>query len=129
MFGKSVLATAALGLAFASAGVGRAADLTPQPIQKVDVTKIADAYRASKLVGANVVNDAGDTIGKVDDLLVSRTDHVLYAVLSVGGFLGVGAKDVAVPYQSLQVSDTKLVLPGGSKDALKSLPEYKYVTR
>jgi hypothetical protein len=106
-----------------------AADLTPQPVSRVDVTALADGYRVSKIIGAPVVNDNHDTIGKIDDLLVARQDRVLYAVLSVGGFLGVGSKLVAVPYQSLQISDKDLVLPGGSKDALKALPEFKYATR
>jgi hypothetical protein len=34
-----------------------------------------------------------------------------------------------VPYEALQVSDTKMVLPNGNKDALKGLPEFKYATR
>ena len=106
-----------------------AADLTPQTVSQVNVTALADGYRTSKLVGAPVVNDAGETIGEIDDLLVARNDKVLYSVLSVGGFLGVGSKLVAVPYQSLQISDTKMVLPGGTKDQLKALPEFKYSTR
>ena len=105
-----------------------AADLTPQPVSQVNVTQLADGFRSSKLVGAPVVNDANQSIGKIDDLLVGRSDKVLYAVLSVGGFLGVGSKLVAVPYASLQISAKNVVLPGGNKDQLKSLPEFKYAT-
>ena len=47
-------------------------------------------------------------------------------MLSVGGFLGLGAKYVVVPFTSLKIVDKKMVLPGGSKDALKALPEFKY---
>jgi hypothetical protein len=105
-----------------------AADLTPQPVSQVNVTTLADGFRSSKLVGAPVVNDANQSIGKIDDLLVGRGDKVLYAVLSVGGFLGVGSKLVAVPYASLQIGAKDVVLPGGNKDQLKSLPEFKYAT-
>ena len=105
-----------------------AADLTPQPVSQVNVTQLADGFRSSKLVGAPVVNEANQSIGKIDDLLVGRSDKVLYAVLSVGGFLGVGSKLVAVPYASLQISAKNVVLPGGNKDQLKSLPEFKYAT-
>jgi hypothetical protein len=49
-----------------------------------------------------------------------------FAVLSVGGFLGMGTKYVVVPYTSLQVRDKKMVLPGATKDSLKALPEFKY---
>lgn len=105
-----------------------AADLTPQPVSSVNVTQLADGFRSSKLVGAPVVNDANQSIGKIDDLLVGRSDKVLYAVLSVGGFLGVGSKLVAVPYASLQIGAKDVVLPGGNKDQLKALPEFKYAT-
>jgi hypothetical protein len=48
--------------------------------------------------------------------------------LQVGGFLGIGSRLVAVPYQALQISEapTKILLPGASKEALKNLPEFKY---
>jgi hypothetical protein len=120
---------ASLALVAAFAAPAIAADLTPQQVNRVDVTSLADGYRASKIIGATVVNEANETIGKVDDVLVGRNDKVLYSVLSVGGFLGMGSKLIAVPYASLQVSDTKMVLPGGNKEALKALPEFKYATR
>jgi hypothetical protein len=123
----STAASLALVVAFAAPAI--AADLTPQQVNRVDVTSLADGYRASKIIGATVVNEANETIGKVDDVLVGRNDKVLYSVLSVGGFLGMGSKLIAVPYASLQVSDTKMVLQGGNKDALKALPEFKYATR
>ena len=125
-----ILSTAAsLALVAAFAAPAIAADLTPQQVNRVDVTSLADGYRASKIIGAPVVNEANESIGKVDDVLVGRNDKVLYSVLSVGGFLGMGSKLIAVPYASLQVSDTKMVLPGGTKDSLKALPEFKYATR
>jgi hypothetical protein len=53
---------------------------------------------------------------------------VLFAIVQVGGFLGLGANLVAVPYNSLQIDETgrNIVLPGASKDALKKLPAYKH---
>jgi len=100
---------------------------TPQTVElvKVDVTKLAAGYRASKIIGSNVVNDADQTIGKIDDLLVSA-DGKPYVVLSVGGFLGLGSRLVVVPYDSLKFTDNKTLLPGGTKDGLMMLPEFKY---
>jgi hypothetical protein len=117
-----------VALIAATAAPAFAADLTPQPVGQVNVTQLADGYRSSKLVGAAVVNDEKQSIGKIDDLLVGRSDKVLYAVLSVGGFLGVGSKLVAVPYSSLQIGAKDVILPGGSKEQLKALPEFKYAT-
>jgi hypothetical protein len=108
---------------------GRAeAEVTPQTVEiaKVDVQKLAAGYRASKVIGSSVVNDANETIGKIDDLLVSPDGKEPFAVLSIGGFLGVGSHLVAVPFDSLKLVDKKLILPGGTKDSLKLLPEFKY---
>ncbi len=94
----------------------------------VDVRPLAEAYRASRLIGASVVNDKNERIGTIDDLIVSPQDQVLYAVISVGGFLGINRRLVAVPYSSLQVDDQgrKIVLPGATKDALSKMPEFHY---
>ena len=100
----------------------------PQSVEiaKVDVQKVAAGYRASKVIGSNVLNEANETIGKIDDLLVTRDGKEPYAVLSIGGFLGMGTHMVVVPYDSLKFADNKVVLPGGSKDGLKMLPVFQY---
>jgi hypothetical protein len=97
-------------------------------IATVDVTKLAGGYRASKVIGSSVVNDGNETIGTIDDLLVSPDGKEPFAVLSVGGFLGMGSHLVVVPYDTLKVVDKKLVLPGGTKNGLKMLPEFKYAS-
>lgn len=98
-------------------------------IERVDVQKLAAGYRSSKIVGSPVVNDANEKIGDVDDLLVEPSDKVLFAVLSVGGFLGMGEHLVVVPFSRLQIAGNRVLLPGGTKDALKALPEFKYATK
>jgi PRC-barrel domain protein len=74
------------------------AQVAPQTVElaKVDVQKLAAGYRASKVIGSSVTNDANETIGKIDDLLVSFDGKDPYVVLSIGGFLGVGSQLVAV---------------------------------
>jgi hypothetical protein len=100
----------------------------PQTVEitKVDVQKVAAGYRASKVIGSSVVNDANETIGKIDDLLVTRDGKEPYAVLSVGGFLGMGTRLVVIRYDSLKFADNKIMLPGGTKDGLKMLPAFQY---
>jgi PRC-barrel domain protein len=83
---------------------------------------------ASKVIGSNVVNDANETIGKIDDLLVSPDGKQPYAVLSIGGFLGMNTHLVVVPYDTLKFTGNKVTLPGGTKEGLKLLPEFKYAT-
>ena len=102
-------------------GVPQAVEIT-----KVDVQKVAAGYRASKVIGSSVINAANETIGKIDDLLVTRDGKEPYAVLSVGGFLGMGTRMVVIHYDSLKFADNKIVLPGGTKDGLKMLPAFQY---
>ena len=98
-------------------------------IVKVDPQTVATGYRVSKVVGSTVVNDANETVGTIDDLIVTPGDKVPFAVLSVGGFLGMGTKYVVIPYSLLQVKDKQhMLLAGATKDSLKALPEFKYAS-
>ena len=129
---KPFLSALALGLAVVgfTAPAAQAQQL-PETIVTLNVVSVAEGWRASKLIGEDVENSAGEKIGKVDDLLVSRSDRVMYAILSVGGFLGIGNRLVAVPFQALQPkpNDDDLVLAGATKEELKRLPEFKYRDR
>jgi hypothetical protein len=88
---------------------------------------VAAGYRASKVIGSSVLNEANETIGKIDDLLVTRDGKEPYAVLSIGGFLGIGTHLVVVRYDSLRFdSNNKIVLPGGTKEGLTMLPAFEY---
>ena len=79
-----------------------------------------------QVLGKNVFNDKGETIGKIDDIIVAPDKAVSYAVIGSGGFLGVGRHDVAIPVGQLKENGGKFILPGGSKDAIKALPEFEY---
>ena len=93
----------------------------------IDVNIAARGYRASKLMGSSVTNEKNEKIGTLNDLVVAR-DQSLFAVLEIGGFLGVGAHLVAVPYEALVINDEgrAIQLPGASKDELKKLPEIRF---
>jgi hypothetical protein len=122
-----LLASAVMfGVVFLAANVN--AQGVPQTVEitKVDVQKVSAGYRASKVIGSSIVNDANETIGKIDDLLVTRDGKEPYAVLSVGGFLGVGTHMVVIRYDNLKFADNKIVLPGGTKDGLRMLPTFQY---
>lgn len=126
----SVAATAAVLLVSLAAILPAQAQGTQQTVQlaKVDVVKAATGHRASKVIGSSIVNDANETVGKVDDVILGD-DRMPYVVLSVGGFLGVGNKLLVLPYDAIRKDDDKLVMPGATKDALKSLPEFKYASK
>jgi sporulation protein YlmC with PRC-barrel domain len=96
---------------------------------KVDLSVVAKGYRMSKLIGSNVINDKNEKIGTVDDVIADKDKKQLnFAVLQVGGFLGMGGRLVAVPYDNLVIDDAgqKITLPGATKDELKKLAEFNY---
>lgn len=95
-------------------------------LKEVNPLTLATGYRSSKVVGSTVYNEAKEDIGKIDDLIVTSKDSVPYAVLSVGGFLGMGAHHIVVPASALDVVDGRMMLRGASKDSLKALPNYSY---
>ena len=127
---NSVLVLAGLAmLGTAALAAPAIAENVAQTIEKVDVLKLSTGYRTSKIIGSSVVNDDNETIGKIDDLIVSPDDNKsAYVIISVGGWLGMGTHLVALPYSSLQVGSSKIALPGATKDGIKNLPEFKYST-
>jgi sporulation protein YlmC with PRC-barrel domain len=62
-------------------------------------------WRASKLVGVNVYNDANEKIGDINDVILDKSGKVENVVLGVGGFLGMGEHYVAVAYDKLKWSN------------------------
>lgn len=89
----------------------------------VEVGELALTYPAGELLGRQVINDADESIGRIDDLLI-RSDRVAFAILSVGGFLGIGAHRVVVAFGDLLIDDDEVVLPGATKEALKLMLVY-----
>lgn len=101
-------------------------------LTSADTQKLGNAWRASKVNGASVYNDQNQKVGSIDDLIIDRNDHIVYAVLSVGGFLGMGNHLVAVPYDQLVINSDnkgkvdKVIMRGATKESLKAMPEFKY---
>lgn len=120
-----LMSAALFGCALNGAVLAQGSPQTVAPA-KIDPQSLATGWRASKIIGSSVTDGANNTIGTVDDLIVTSDEKVPVAVLSVGGFLGVGSKLVLVPYSQLKIVDKKLTLPGATKDSLKSLPSYTY---
>jgi sporulation protein YlmC with PRC-barrel domain len=84
------------------------------------------AIRASKVTGTTVYNSEGSSIGTVEDVVLDKTSNkIMFAVLGMGGFLGIGEKYHAVPWALLDYDTDKdgYVVPL-SKDVLKAAPVY-----
>lgn len=128
-------------------------------------------WRTSKLVGVNVYNESNEKLGSIDELIMNKEGKIDKVIIGVGGFLGVGQRDIAVNFDQLKFSDQPLpsttastsapapstapssststapsstvgsssttrtnadewypdhAVMSGTKDQLKSMPEFKY---
>jgi hypothetical protein len=101
-------------------------DMEKIAILKVDVKVVAEGLRASLVIGSYVYNEADENIGFVDDLMIDDERRVGYAILAVGGFLGLGNHLVAVPFDSLETGEDRLYLPNATREELKQLPKFEY---
>jgi len=89
-----------------------------------------DEMFSSKLKGLSVTNQKDETVGEITDLAI-KNHEVDALILSVGGFLGMGERYVAVSPSSVNVrydqkNDKWLASMNTSKEALKAAPEFKY---
>lgn len=86
-----------------------------------------DHWLASDVYHAGVYDPKEQKIGDVDDLVITRDGTISEAVIGVGGFLGVGQKDVAVSFRDLKVTtknDKSWLTLDTTKDKLKAAPEF-----
>jgi len=86
--------------------------------------------RASQLIGSNVYNDRDESIGEVEDLVLSPSGDRPMAVIQVGGFLGIGGRLVSMPLSELgwNPQRERITLPGATKEQLQARPVFTYET-
>jgi sporulation protein YlmC with PRC-barrel domain len=118
---KKIVTTAALTLVLGGVAFAQAPQIMSSvPAQSVTV---ADWYKQG------VYDPANSKIGEVMDVLLSPDGKVNALIIGVGGFLGMGEKDVAVPFNAVKHStrDGKVYLTlDTTKEALKTAPGLKY---
>jgi len=104
---------------------------TAQPAQQQAVITQQDdsQVRVYRLVGSKVLGPDGQDVGKVDDLLLDRDQKLSGVIVSVGGFLGVGSKSVALPANRVDISqaygDQRVVKIDATKEELVAAPAFK----
>ena len=86
-----------------------------------------NAADARKLIGRNVKNPANETIGEIKSVYITPDGKVDSVMVGVGGFLGVGEREVRLAWKDLQVMDNgEKVVVNMTKDQLKAMAPYKY---
>jgi sporulation protein YlmC with PRC-barrel domain len=116
---NTLVAMAALAATFAAPG------FAASPAN--DIVMTDHSMRTSKIIGAKVYNDAGQSIGSVVDVLVKNNAAEPTAILSVGDFVGGGTKLIAVPLSHVNLDGAKPVMAGATKQMLASMPVYLFM--
>ena len=103
MFAKYIAAGITGSLLLASAAFAESPDTT-----------FKGDWRTSKVVGLNVYNDQNQNVGSINDLLTDKSGNIKGVVLSVGGFLGMGSRYVAIPFEKLKFSTEPVAYTGAA---------------
>lgn len=137
---KTIIPKALTGLAFAVAVAVDAADSTVPTTTaseryteterrhlRSSADRLAAPSKASDLIGKSVTNNEGKTLGKVDDIAIDlESGRVSLVILSSGGFLGVGSKDIAVPPRAFSYDPaSKTLRLDVDREKLKSAPAFE----
>lgn len=88
----------------------------------------AGQWLGSDLMGTEVVTANDEKLGSISDVIVEREGEIIAVVIDVGGFLGIGAKPVAVSFDSLTATPTdngEKVVVSMTKEELNAAPEFK----
>jgi sporulation protein YlmC with PRC-barrel domain len=124
MKAKSAVALAASLLLAPAAGLAQTGT-----VERFVTVQPADQWLGSQFIGQAVTNQAGETIGTISDLLFDKSGRIANVVIGVGGFLGIGEKDVAVPYSALAITadgnGKRVIKVGLSRERLHSAPDFR----
>jgi sporulation protein YlmC with PRC-barrel domain len=125
---KHLFASAALAMLLAG-GLAAGPTLAAQPATQLITTLPGEALPISNFYNQNVYDNRDNKIGEVNDLLLDSGGKVNAVMVGVGGFLGVGEKNVAVPFQALKVTEKdgkRYLVLDTTKEALQTAPGYTY---
>jgi sporulation protein YlmC with PRC-barrel domain len=110
-----------------AAAFAQVAGAQPLGVSMEVSTAIINGWSVKKsILNKPVVNDQGQKVGSIRDIIVAPDKSVSFAIIGANQFLGVKHHDVAIPVEQLDVKNGQLVLAGATKEAIKALPEFQY---
>ena len=127
---RKIVVVVFASLVIASGAAYSVAQTAGVSVSTVELRDVAAGWSAKKqILGKDVYNDTGDKVGEINDLIVTPAKAVSYAIVGVGGFLGMGEHEIAVPVGKLKQEQDKIVLHGATKEALKAAPKFEYAKK
>ena len=122
-----ILLLASIALTVPSVSRAQVAGSTVIGVSVAEARELASGWSAKRqILGQPVFNDKDERVGSIDDIIIAPDKSVSYAIVNAGGFIGLTKHDVAIPVSQLKLVDSKLVLAGATKEALKASPPFEY---
>jgi sporulation protein YlmC with PRC-barrel domain len=126
---NKILSLALLAGTLAAPTIAHAQVAGTSTVSVTEATQVAMGWSVKKsILGKTVYNDAGEKIGKVEDMIISPRQNVSYLIIGAGGFVGIGRHDVAVPVAQVREEGGKILMAGATKDTIKSMPPFDYAS-
>ena len=129
---RSALKPTAAAVLFGCLGAVTASAQTTEPAAAASIVpaQAAGETNIANLIGTKVVNDASELLGDVNYLLVNSAGQITTIVVGVGGFLGVGEKNVGFPYAALSVTPSgkqdRVLKVSATKEQLAAAPPFEW---
>ncbi len=128
---KTVTLVSAIALALASPVLAEERKAVENPTSSSTFITVGNSteMRTSDWIGAPVKNGSDETVGDINDFVVASDGKIIAVVAGVGGFLGLGEKNVGLSFDSVELTKTadgeRVAMVLISKDELMSAPDYK----
>lgn len=123
--GAAATGAAGTGAAATDATRGAASGATAQGDSVASTEAITGWSAKDDVIGKSVFNENDEKVGDIKDVIISSDGRTLYLMVGAGGFLGMGEKEVAVPFDRFERRDNRVLLSGYTKEQLKALPEVR----
>ncbi len=95
-----------------------------------ELVELTNGWSVKKsIMGKPIYNEKGDKVGSVDDLIIAPDKKLTYAIIGVGGFLGMGKHDVAIPVTQINEVNGKMELKGATKESIQQMPKFEYAPK
>jgi len=102
---------------------------TTANISITESTQLAMGWSVKKLLmDKTVYSDAGQKVGKAEDLIIAPDNYFSDVIFGAGGFIGIGRHDVAIPVSKIQDKAGRLVMAGATKDTIRAMPTFTDAT-
>ena len=105
-----------------------AAQMRPPAAQDSSTQTMTSQISASALLNESVLNANNESIGDINDILLEQSGKVASVIVGVGGFLGLGEKNVALNFDQLKFNNNGndlVVMSDATKETLQAAPAYE----